>query len=358
MKIFRKVILISSLLFVCLIVTSCTNKDTEKVSELISKIETVTLDSEQMIIDAETAYDKLNFFEKQNIKNYQILVDARKSYNTIKEVSDLISEIGTVTLDSEAAIISAESAYKALATNYQKEVKNYELLLDSRMIFDSLSRIDSVEKSIASIENIAADKIKKQSDLAPITTVREMYDKLSEDEQQKVKNYNILTEIESKIPIGLKLPVLSEEEYWEFVDTELRNVFETYGLFIIRVDNRMPYYNYHIEPGISVDKNTYRPISLTQKEYEALFSSLKKELNSIISQYAIDYGDGFFSRPIYNIVGLCFYNSFNSVVFGKDTALRVADYQIDLLNYYYHHSSDQYIKIDSFSDSRWLKHSM
>lgn len=115
----------------------------------------------------------------------------------------------------------------------------------------------------------------------------------------------------------------------------------------------MPYYNYYIEPGRLLDDNTYQPIGLQKDNYEALISEMKESLHQLLKQYSIDYGNGFFSRPNRDIVGLHFYNRFNNSVYGRGACLGVADYQVDLLNYYYHHWSEDYIQMDNFDDYYW-----
>ena len=80
---------------------------------------------------------------------------------------------------------------------------------------------------------------------------------------------------------------------------------------------------------------------------------MKESLHQLLKQYSIDYGNGFFSRPNRDIVGLHFYNRFNNSVYGRGACLGVADYQVDLLNYYYHHWSEDYIQMDNFDDYYW-----
>ena len=43
-----------------------------------------------------------------------MLAEAREIYDRIRNVSDLIQHLGTVTLDSKDDIVAAEYAYKAL----------------------------------------------------------------------------------------------------------------------------------------------------------------------------------------------------------------------------------------------------
>ena len=56
------------------------------------------------------------------------------------EVEQLISAIGTVSLDREAAITSAESAFDRLDIEAQNEVENLELLVEARSELDRLKK--------------------------------------------------------------------------------------------------------------------------------------------------------------------------------------------------------------------------
>ena len=280
-----------------------------------------------------------------------MLAEAREIYDRIRNVSDLIQHLGTVTLDSKDDIVAAEYAYKALPPKEKQSIQNYDVLVDARARYDFLARIDAVETAIDAVKNIK--KIKNKDDLAPYTSAKKAYDALDDDEKSLIQNYNILTEFEENFPIGWTIPVLSEKEYWEFIDTQIRSIFRKYNLFIMRIDSRLPYCNYHIEPGILIDDNTYQPVGLGQEDYEALVAEVKDSLHELLNQYSIDYGEGFFSRPSQTIIGLHFYNRFNHSVFGHGAYLGVADYQVDLLDYYYHDSSAQYIVMDNFSDFYW-----
>ena len=55
-----------------------------KVSELIAEIETVTLESEAQIAEARTQYDALTDEQKAQVANYQDLVNAELTLQTLK----------------------------------------------------------------------------------------------------------------------------------------------------------------------------------------------------------------------------------------------------------------------------------
>ena len=96
-----------------------------------------------------------------HVRNHQKLLDARETYNRIKDVSNLIQGLETVTIDSEEYITKAESAYEALSSEEQQAIQNYDLLIEAKKRYESLVRINRVEKAIeAAKEEIPKEYIK------------------------------------------------------------------------------------------------------------------------------------------------------------------------------------------------------
>ena len=109
-------------------------KAVDAVEKLIDAIGTVTLDSEEAIKAARGAYDALTEEQKELVGNYQTLLDAEAKLADLKAadaVEKLIDAIGTVTLDSEEAIKAARGAYDALTDAQKEQVGNYQTLLDA-----------------------------------------------------------------------------------------------------------------------------------------------------------------------------------------------------------------------------------
>ena len=109
-------------------------KAADAVEKLIDAIGTVTLDSEEAIKAARGGYDALTEEQKAQVGNYQTLLDAEAKLADLKAtdaVEKLIDAIGTVTLDSEEAIKAARGAYDALTDAQKEQVGNYQTLLDA-----------------------------------------------------------------------------------------------------------------------------------------------------------------------------------------------------------------------------------
>ena len=87
-----------------------------KVEQTISRIGTVTLDSEEEILNAEELYDALDSDQQEEVDNIDELFTARAEYDALV-TDDAIEAIGTVTMDSKAAIEKAEALYDALSVH-------------------------------------------------------------------------------------------------------------------------------------------------------------------------------------------------------------------------------------------------
>ena len=168
----------------------------DAVEKLIDAIGTVTLDSEEAIKAARGAYDALTDAQKEQVGNYQTLLDAEAKLADLQAadaVEKLIDAIGTVTLNSEEAIKAARDAYDAL-TDAQKElVGNYQTLLDAEAKLADLQAADAVEKLIDAIGTVTLDSEEA------IKAARGAYDALTEEQKELVGNYQTLLDAEAKL---------------------------------------------------------------------------------------------------------------------------------------------------------------
>ena len=106
----------------------------EFVTEILTIIGDVTLDSGAAIDAAREAYDSLSETQKEQVNNYDKLTAAeaelaRQQKEAVEAVEKLIDAIGDdVTLLSESAIKAAREAYDALRSDLQPDVSNYDKL--------------------------------------------------------------------------------------------------------------------------------------------------------------------------------------------------------------------------------------
>ena len=165
----------------------------EVVSQQISAIGTVTLESEKVITDARVEYDALSAYQKTLVDNYDVLTAAEKTLSDLKAAADQaaadqaaadavtakISSIGTVTMDSEAAIKTAREAYDALTAEQKALVRNYDVLTAAEAKLAELKQ--------AAGENPDKPQTKVEITEGGITTVPESLKQAGLDTPEEVK---------------------------------------------------------------------------------------------------------------------------------------------------------------------------
>ena len=126
-------------------------------------------------------------------ESQNILDETRRRY-LAKDIENIISTIGTVTLNSSRTIVSARKRYDSFADepDIQEKVSNYDILVDAEKKLFKL-QIEDAEKAISAIGTVtlsSADAIK---------TARKVYNSYSSDIRNAVSNYAVLTDAEKKI---------------------------------------------------------------------------------------------------------------------------------------------------------------
>ena len=172
------------------------------VIDLIDKIGTVSFtDACKAKIDAaRKAYDALSTEEKAKVTNYKKLTDAEDQYKKLKEADDkakakavdnLISKIGTVTINSGAAINAAWNGYYKLTAEQKELVTKLSTLQEATRKWNQL-KADEVIKLIDKIEDPVTEKSS-----ASIGAARKAYDALTKDQKNLVTNVKKLTDAET-----------------------------------------------------------------------------------------------------------------------------------------------------------------
>ena len=184
-------------------VTVTQSEEEMKAVEVMDKIDAigaVTLDSKEAIEAARAAYDALSSQEKAYVENEQVLLDAEAAYQKLadehaaKEVKDLISAIGKVTLESKEAIEAARAAYDELSKSAQSFVTNLQTLIDAENAYDKLvgeEPIRQVEELINAIGEVTLES--KEA----IEAARAAYDDLSGADRKEVANAETLFDAEA-----------------------------------------------------------------------------------------------------------------------------------------------------------------
>ena len=138
-----------------------------KISMLQPKFITYNETVRAIITSARNSYDGLDDIEKENVPNYNLLVDAERIYEQLEKealknqeaaqkVIDLIDDIGEVVYspddldnDSFADIDSARSAYDDLPEEAKELVTNYDVLLSAEEEYERLRRQANPENGIS-----------------------------------------------------------------------------------------------------------------------------------------------------------------------------------------------------------------
>ena len=202
----KRVISLLLTLIMCLSLCACGKSEAATAYEaLVEEIGTVSLDSEESIIEAENAYQALTDKEKKSVEeSNDILENKRAEYDSLElearldSVIDLIDAIGNVTVDSEAAILAAEEAYdnlsdeeKSMITDAANTLTAARSAYDSAVAEQMAMNAAEVTSAIEAIGTVTLDS--KDA----INNARELYNALTSEEKQLVTTLDILETAEA-----------------------------------------------------------------------------------------------------------------------------------------------------------------
>lgn len=179
---------------------------TEKVNALPA-VDALTLDNAQQVYALQSEYDQFYAEIKANLSSETVAklnaavakIYALEHFDAaVDAVVKKIAAIGRVTVDSEAAIQDARAAYGELTVRQQKQVTNYQTLVDAEAALilakENAAVIKSVEDKIAAIGEVSYTSASK----AKIDVARAAYDNLDEALRPSVSNYEVLTAAEAR----------------------------------------------------------------------------------------------------------------------------------------------------------------
>ena len=188
------------------------NEDQKAADAVIEKIDAigeVTLESEAAIKEARTAYDKLTEAQKKLVTNYGKLTEAEEKLAELKEqaadqkaadaVIEKIKAIGEVTLESEAAIKEARTAYDKLTEAQKKLVTNY-------------GKLTEAEEKLAELKEQAADQKAADAVIEKIKAIGEVTLESKNDIEEARAAYDKLTEAQKKLISEDVLKLLEKAE--------------------------------------------------------------------------------------------------------------------------------------------------
>lgn len=170
--------------------------DATDVIKAINDIGDVTLDSEEAIASARTAYTALNQSAKEKVTNYKTLTTAEKKLEALQaanNVDEMIEEIGEVSLESKAGIKAAREAYDELSSEAKDFVTKEEILQKAEKKLKQLQAADEVDSQIKAINEVTLDREEA------IKAVRAAYEALAPEVKAYVKNEAALQDAEKKL---------------------------------------------------------------------------------------------------------------------------------------------------------------
>lgn len=194
-------------IFVFAALTSCMQSEAAKQADnFIAAIGTVSLDSEEAILAAEKAVKNLSQEEKESLRNLTVLDEARAEWNKqnrdhiVNEVIgaiDAIPDIKYIRLGNEEVVVTARFVYNSLIGDDQ-ELQSFVTNYDKLTTAErTLLQIKSDKEKIESAIS-AIGAVTLDSEVA-ILNAREIYDEHPERVQAAVTNYSVLTSAEKTL---------------------------------------------------------------------------------------------------------------------------------------------------------------
>ena len=212
-----------------------TQTDADAVKALIEALGDVTLEKKESVEAARNAYDALSTDAKKLVSNYDVLVQAEKTIQTLEakkqqeelknqmdaaaaaSVSSAITAIKEVTLDKRGVVEPARAAYKTLTEEQKALVTNYTDLTAAENRIAELVKeaTDKAEADKAEQERQEALKAKAQPVIdaiaaigevtlnseKAITAARSAYEALEAEVKEKVTNLSDLVVAEKNLAL-------------------------------------------------------------------------------------------------------------------------------------------------------------
>lgn len=168
----------------------------ENVKNKIDGIGEVTLSSSSTIKAARSAYNALTADQKKQVTNYDVLQKAESELSDLQKADAVVTKIkniGKVTLKSESKIKQARTAYNKLTDKQKTLVTNYDVLEKAEKDLADLKAADQVSKNITNIGTVtleSEDAIKE---------ARTAYDALTDAQKELVSNKDVLEKAETTL---------------------------------------------------------------------------------------------------------------------------------------------------------------
>lgn len=194
----KKIIVALLAIVICLSFCGCGKSEAViAYEELINAIGEISIDSEKALSDAEKAYKALTDEEKETVQESKAIYDAGMEKLEALKVAEIINNIGEVDRDSLDAIMKAEQKYRALSEEQKAMIADSgKVLSDAREHYDSVITKEMADEVIAKISEIGTVTLDSEEIIKEAKT---LYNNLSSEGKKLVDNYNVLESAESEL---------------------------------------------------------------------------------------------------------------------------------------------------------------
>lgn len=146
----KKVVgLLLTIVLVCAALSGCTSEAVKNVMTDIDQIGEVTLDSAPLLESINANYGLLSEEEKTQVENYSLLDEANAKYNDLV-CQDLIRRIDSacsdVTSQSNEILTGLQIEYENLSEKLKQNITNYNILIESIDVCNQLAIIEAAEQ--------------------------------------------------------------------------------------------------------------------------------------------------------------------------------------------------------------------
>lgn len=163
------------------------------------------------------------------IHEFHLFGPAAEAPTAVELVEAQIAAIGTVTLESEQAIVKAREAFDALTPEEQAQVRNLNELTAAEQTLAALKQAAADEAAAAVVRAMidALPKPASRSDEVAVRAARSAYDALTPAQQALVDNLQTLLDAERAIaaPIPGVLEAVTAQKKLPFTDVDTQDWF-------------------------------------------------------------------------------------------------------------------------------------
>ena len=205
----RRLFVVLLVIVTAFVLFGCQSEAAKKADALISDIGSVTLESEKAIVAAEEYVSGLGEEDLKQVAGLELLNKARADYDVLllkkdaEQVDALINKIGEVTDKSELSINKAKKAYENLSSEAKEYVVNAKVLEEAEVKFNT-DKANAVSEIIDGLKPVTLDSG------SAIEEADKQFNSLTDEQKSLVTNYEALKDAKEQL-CQLKADVVIKE---------------------------------------------------------------------------------------------------------------------------------------------------